>query len=204
MKMKEKELGMSAKNKRFWAMTDTQKRVAIAKDIIKQVEANKIKATSGTYIHLINLKSKVSKEDQALDKLFKEKGCKACALGSCFIALVDMGDKLKLSDITKVGEGARYDEDQSSYYYSELNDDDNWRPELRKIFSPKQLTLIESAFEDYKFIDDEDKALYSYESEHYPPDLKAAITFGKKYRSAKRRLIAICENTIKNKGVFKP
>lgn len=177
---------MSKKNEAFWALSRSEKRVAIAKDVIKLVNTNKIKPKSGTYLKI----PKRLREDEKLDKAIKEVTCTGCALGACFIGLVDQGDKLRVSDI--LGEFT----DLNGIRFGSVDDND-FRQHLRKVFSPKQLSLIESAFEKQHFEDD--KCLEDIEEQQ-----AQAIKFGVKFPSVNSRMIGIMRNIIENKGTFRP
>lgn len=178
---------MSAKNKKFHALTKEEKRVAIAKDVIKWIAEDKLIPKKGTYVGLPSSLSKDIHEDTPLDKVFEKEQCKACALGACFIAMVDLGNNIK------IGEYFERDFFCNSYADEKIKEDD-MKSRLKRIFTPTQVNLIECAFE-WENIDD-----WGVISRIQ----RKAITFGKKYNMSKDRLIAIMKNIIKNKGTFKP
>jgi len=185
---------LSAKNKAFWRLSKSEKRVAIAKDIIKQISKGKIKPKEGLYIHIKN-KKKINNEDIPLDSVFSNNTCQACALGSCFISLVNLGDNLRLSDI-EGSESAFY----RSWSIEALQDDYNWRKYLRRAFTPRQLSLIESAFEKRGITDEKDTLTFWNVNDV----TSKAKEFGRTYKKDNERLIGICKNIIANKGTFKP
>lgn len=189
------EKQMSAKNKKFWAATKGEKRVMIAKDIIKQIKAGHIRPKTGAYIKLS--KNKFVKTDGPLDQYFDKTPCNACALGSCFISLVTVGDKLKISDVANTD----YDGD---YFMTRIENDSPWRDNLREIFPSLQLSMIESAFEVSHMRDERDGDIGEIYQDDNRRTIKKSIMFGRKYVKSSDRLIAICRNIIKNEGKFKP
>lgn len=175
---------LSAKNKRFKALTKSEKRVEIAKDVIKWIKAKKVKVRSGKYI---KLPGRVSEEDEetSVEKIFQKQTCQVCALGACFVGMVDLGNDINT--------GGLFQKDLTG-----ANIDD-WvmRDYLRKIFSNKELFKIETAFELQVVVEE----ISDTDVEKYRV---SAIAFGKMYEREDQRLIAIMKNIIHNKGEFKP
>lgn len=188
---------MNAKQKRFWTLTKAEKRIAIAKDIIKQIKAKMIIPESGIYI--VPRKNRFLEEDKQLDEYFSKTPCGACALGACFIGIVDAGDKLKVSDILTLNDYS------TRFTMSDLDMSSKWRDELRRIFSPLQLSMIESAFEKTTMKDDEDRGRSANRLiDDNRRTIRASVAFGMNYRRDKERLLEICKNIIKNGGKFIP
>lgn len=112
-------------------MTKAQKRVQIAKDVLKQLRIGRLKPKKGVYVEpktAINIKS--VEPDIQVQKLIKDKACKVCALGSLMVCAIDRFNKLKLSETSS---------------YSKLDIFD--RTYLMKFFSYNQLEFMEAAFE---------------------------------------------------------
>lgn len=186
---------LSERNKRFWAMPKAKQRVAVAVDILKQLECNFYSAESGTYFefsHLDNIDSDSVplKLDELLAEAKKKKAiCNVCQIGAAFTSLVRLGDKAESQYFLGeggVGEG-------SGIGSIEM------RTQLEKVFSSDQICLIECAFES--------STSYNRPSEGYnaPYEVrKKAADFGGRYLSDKSRMVAICKNIIKNKGTFIP
>jgi hypothetical protein len=182
---------LSAQNKRFWEQSKPMQRVAVAKDVIKQINAQFLIAKKGVYLQA-GIKAEEIDPSVKLDKFFDElktKGqpCTVCGIGACFVSLVNLGNsvnaKSSFSDI-------------SCNDISGINDD-FMRPKLRKVFTPRQLTLIECAFErESHFGDDYADVPYKTKDE--------ACDFGYLYPNASDRLIAIMQNIIDNEGFFRP
>lgn len=190
--MRKQTTTMTAKNKAFWAKPKAEQCVTVAKDVIKQLEAKFFVAKRGDYLIFDKLKKSINTSTQ-LDALFsKVKStngkCEVCGIGSCFVSLVGLGNNFKSDKLF----GETIENGEHSW-------DVNMRPLLRKVFSPRQLSMIESAFEQSSYMDNKDKYSDIFES-----NMMDAIDFGNKYASSHRRLKAIMQNVIKNKGTFKP
>lgn len=184
---------LSARNKAFWAKKPAQQRIAVAKDVLKQIDNKFYTASSGDYCQFRNIENAVTAPTQ-LDDLFttlrKEKAtCAVCGIGGCFVSLVNLGNEVKTKDALGWTRITSFDGLNSS----------TMRKQLRKIFTPIQLTLIEAAFEEC-LMSSNGLDLTEDEKEH----IVQAISFGKKYKTDRGRLIAIMKNIIKNKGDFKP
>lgn len=196
--MKSKQLTMSAKNKAFWEMKPEKQRVAVAKDVIKQLNDKFLIASEGTYFILRSeFEDVISVKDVKLDEVLKsakEKGatCSVCGIGACFASLVNIGDNVLASEAFNT----------FSLVGNEDIKDHRMRPLLRKVFPSEQLSLIECAFEMSSGFDDDDD-IVSDDDELDEKKTKAK-KFGKRYKNDKNRLKAIMENIIKNKGTFKP
>lgn len=181
---------MSAKNKKFHALTKAEKRIAIAKDVLKWISKDKINPVKGTYVKLPGEFTSTISEESPLDKVFETEQCKACALGACFIAMVDLGNNIKLGDIFK------RDEYDDSFEQERINDWD-MKNHLNKIFNKTQMDLIESAFETDDMSTNGGWKIPS-------PSIQKAINLGYGYDENSDRLKVIMKNIIKNKGTFKP
>lgn len=188
---------MSARNKTFWAMDRTQKRIAVAKDVLKQLDSGLLTARKGTYLEFRKLRLQmINNLPNNLDKVFNlvsKKGatCDVCGIGSCFIATVRLGDDYETDKIF-----------ENNPLFTGLSlSSRQMRPYLRKIFTSRQLTLIECAFEqNYRHRDTTDK-LSSYV---FTQDVLEAVRFGLNYKNDEDRLRAIMYNIITNNGTFKP
>lgn len=173
------------RERRFNAMPKNRQRVAIAKDVITSLNTKEIVATQGSYLNSRQLwpdsKEFFSEEKENLDKqvrdVFIDKNppkCTACAVGSLFVCAV------KRHDAITIGEMNTFDRGNLTDY-------------LDKFFDQDQLHLMEDAFETYY-----DKTNRHNESYNEAED------FGRKYKTAKERMIAIMENVIANDGEFIP
>lgn len=178
----------------FNKMPVKKRRIMVAKDVLLQLEAGKIKAETGHYIQLkfvpdIDLKD--SREDikKNYDKISE---CRVCALGASIMSCTRLGNQLKFEDI---GAGV-----------ASLNNSAT-KGLLRKVFTPKQLMLIETAFEGHSPSSTR-VASYLFGLSRYDSLTNKEVEDCNKFRyrieDVNDRLGAIMKNIIKNKGIFKP
>lgn len=198
--MTKKETTMKLKNQKFWALSQAEQRVAIAKDVIKQVKSKWLLPTKGDYFEFYNLpydlrEKKIPKKLDTLFNTIKKDGgtCTACGIGACFASLVMLGDK---AEALSYADGDKYD--NIDILQDTSISDSSMRKLLRKVFEPHQLTLIECAFEKSDSMRDHEDRKRAFD-----PTYNAA-EFGRQHINAYGRMIAIMENIIANKGTFIP
>ncbi len=168
--------------KEFTKLTKKERKVAVAKDVIKQLK--NIVPREGVYF-----RAKVTKDQkdnilgEELKDYIPELTCEVCALGACFLSVVNIIDNFKITQ-----NHLEYFYNTSSWSDDLVIDDIYMFKHLKKAFSSTELILIESAFEK-KYM-----AGISLSYEKY----EKAVAFGRKYKSAKSRLKAIMENIVKN------
>lgn len=177
----------------FNASTKAEKRVAIAKDCIARIELGQFTAQRGRFCNIdadndgfladgFHLrKTKTSIKKTLNDNRIR---CRVCAKGSMFMSYIgrvnDMG-------FDKMSSGGTHN---LEYHNPPMT-------KLLEIFSKNQLDLMEYAFEgtgDYLWM----SSIFTQRNR------KQCKSFYKRYENSNERLIAICENIIKNKGTFKP
>lgn len=190
LKQTESYLKQVAKNNaKFKKLGKKAKRVAIAKDVIKQIEAKRLVPESGMgYLQPrdynldldeFNVSTTV---DLQIGAVLAGQTCDVCALGALFMSTIDIRDKATCESLT-IEHPADIDQEDIHTY-------------LEDIFSKEQLYLIEDAFESYG---------NSYEEDYEVVDITdRACNFGLKYSKADKRLVAIMKNIILNEGTFKP
>lgn len=181
-----KKIATKAPVKPFSRMSKAEKRVAIAKDVIKHIKAAKFKATKGTYLDA----GDVYRSGEELQKIILDAPtCKVCAIGAVFAADVIKRDNFILTDTC-----------------TKCIDSDEMKAKT-SYFSKDTLHTMEVAFEK-KIITDGVCGEGKYTAQGYRISYtelgKRAIAFGKNYRKSQDRLMAIMQNIIKNKGEFKP
>jgi hypothetical protein len=186
-------------NTSFNKLSEEDKRVAIAKDVIKQVKVGKYSAYTGTYVHINN----ELERNSSLQEHFDEITCDVCALGGLFMSNVKFNNQCTI-DTLKPRKFL----------------------DLLKYFSAEQLFLIEIAFECWDEnkilnIDSEnnlvDNSLWdgifvgfstldeiTNDLDTIRDKIENAYNFGIKYTLSDVRLIAIMQNIVKNKGEFIP
>jgi len=188
-------------------------RVAIAKDVISQLNSKKLIPERLTWVEDSKMgsiedfiESKVNKIDQ--DKLddfgidLREyvcniKKCEVCALGAIFISAVSLYNDMTIYPgyyrSTRNKNPYNWKPDSAKCYNWKIFEDLNTSP-LIKYFTKSQMELIESAYE-------------GYEGTHEVSTSKEKVickAFYFKYPSNKNRMIAIMENIIDNNGTFNP
>jgi hypothetical protein len=173
-------------NEEFKKATKAQKRVMIAKDVLAQIKAERYFPERGKWVRPFwsdDQKSIDIKLDpnSSIKDAFKSKAinsCKVCALGGLFMSCTNLNNNTTVGDM------------KTEYYIGEfVNDDVKISNGLNRIFTQKQLILIESYFEGSQgyFKGDNEKTLVFLES--YNDD---------------ERLEMIMQNIIDNDGTFKP
>lgn len=194
---------IAKQNKTFLKASDANKRVIIAKDVIKHVLSKKFIPSVGNYLR-INLNNTIDYSDQKhyllldtvqsevlgkeLQEIIGKKTttCKVCALGSCFLSLVNLEDNYKLS-IKKIDNLS----ENPDITQSEMHE------KLGKYFDKRDLSLIEATFE-YKNLP------FYVRKQLTDLEVNNAAKFGAKYKTESGLLVGIMKNIIKNKGNFKP
>jgi hypothetical protein len=160
-------------------MTTTEDpRVAIAKDVLKQLPA--LNPSKGTYVYKPNGNKNLHPNDQAqqhIDQISED--CQVCALGACFLSYIRLFNKITVDEITYIENSI----DPAHHTVKNA---------LREHFANEQLALIEAAFEGFRS----------------PADTTAVVKviedFYNKHPNPKKRLKAIMQNIIDNNGEFKP
>ena len=186
-----------ARNRAFLALTPAKRRVAIAKDVIQQLNAEKIIAQRGVYFDESGIEKVMEQtywagkgatgvaghgETQVCDLLETSK-CTVCGIGAAFVSAVRLGDDLKIKDLAADETWVR---------------DYQMRDYLKRYFDPPQVALIECAFE---------RGPYYRTNMNQAPsksDTRAAVAFGRKYDGDADRMRAIFQNIVSNRGTFRP
>ncbi len=158
------------RNTRFAKMTKAQKRVAIAKDVIKQIAARSIKPRFQIYLESPNqIAKKMDIGKQLCDVLPNRPACKVCAIGGMFVAAVGLFNDLPVDET----------------FVNRFVDAGPLKNRLLNFFGREQLREIEWCFED---------------NETWITNVNAP----KHRRDAAKRMAAIMQNIIENKGTFVP
>ena len=204
----------------FKKASPAQKRVLIAKDVIAQIKAKKIKPESGTFVSVEKVKGFISSSEAdkrtgvwnyAMIKLSNSEGsdadvrrlyfenkiqqCSCCALGGMFMSCTLYNNNTTVDNLSYAGEDIA----------DVILNEDNTEPlpnGLNNFFSVAQLKLIEQTFEG-----DNGAIISGVDSgtgEIIDKFSSRAEAFYNKYKRPKDRLIAIMQNIVKNNGTFKP
>ncbi len=189
---------MKPKTKTFSRLRAAAKRVAIAKDILKQIAAEQYNIQTGTWLEIDPVEEVSSKQldaetsarilqsvllgrKQTVVVNTKPASCTCCAVGAACASAI----RLFNQDTLKGSMDGGYD----------LGSYDDGVKILRKYFPVEQVDLMEAAFE---------IRTDSHHESASEASLEEAVHFGDRYDEAEARLQAICQNIIKNKGTFKP
>ena len=192
-----KEIEMTEQKKKKKRLAPWNVRVAIAKDVLRWIETNKMVVSYGGNYVILQDRNPVSFERAAIfsgeelasnvdaKQVLEDKKCIVCALGACFIAAIDRYNNIGCRDLLKDSRPNSINQGDTMAY-------------LRRFFHPEQLDLIEAAFERSS---SHCRTLSSYSDE-----IDKAIEFGYEYRTGGPTLglEAIMNNIIKNNGTFKP
>lgn len=175
-------------NEAFTNMTKAEKRVEVAKDLIVRLNIDQIKTTANAMMRFkINGLLSSEQTKNILNKV-PDTVCEVCAKGGLFMAYIGRVNKETVSS-------AREATSHSNLPSSRGN------KKLAEIFSMRQISAIEFAYEGVQFLKTDGKGRVITFSKEEVESFKA---FRKSHRSRKERLIAIAQNIIDNKGTFKP
>lgn len=163
------------RNRKFVKLNKKEQRIKIWKDIIKDLDSQKLVADTGTYLRVSESLYNADAKEQLCDVL-ESTSCVVCGIGATFVAAVKLWDKFEVGRFRGI-----------------FNNDNIMRSYLRKWFDAEQLYLVETAFEG-RVIHGRVKVA----------DEKACKQFVYKYNDRNGRLKAICLNAIANGGIFKP
>jgi len=181
---------IARRNRAFEQATPAARRVLVAQDVIAQIKAKRFTAETGTWTDMRAPGTSQLEHDASFQETFLDNPgvkCQCCAVGSLFLGCTLFTNKIENAEV-----------------------DDNWElgallferhkfgNGFEKLFSLKQLGLIEAAFEgETNFFQDDDWGVSDKE-------YSAATDFYLNHVNAEKRLIAIMKNIIANKGTFKP
>lgn len=171
---------------RFAKMTDAQKRVAIMKDVLEQLDAQKYIASS-TYFR--PLRDVWDTETQLIThESIRDKKCSLCAKGAIFVSR--MG---KFNDV-----GSFHSRASVADAACELG---TTLPEFPIRMADDIESAFESCIEDTKAFEDA-----TNEVEYDSPEFRELYSQQESWNKlpAENRLRLICANVIRNKGDFKP
>jgi len=168
--------------RRFRHMSKARKRVAIARDVISQLQSKRLIPKPS---HWVTVHSWLTERPAAgvdlREELIKSSGCTVCAMGAIFVSAVMREPDVKVSDDIMVGKR------------SEVANHGQIRSKLIKYFTDNQLKLIELAFErgrGWNFVDNDRD--------------QDAVRFGEQFPDERVRMAAIMSNIVDNNGTFNP
>jgi len=177
-------------NAKFKAMNAEEKRVAIARDVLAQLKAEKLIARAGTFLTGQNgdniVPPETDKDEELQTILQNTEVCEGCAIGGMFMCAVKKANKLKVGslesfDFSRATHASRHG-------LPEITEDDAFNY-LSKFFSRNQLDMIETAFEFGDGARSSDDA---------------SADFVRDIEDDSERMRLIMENIVVNKGKFVP
>ena len=160
-------------------MTRAQMRVAIAKDVLKQISLHRIKIRAGGYwsIGPSGPSSFIYNIQPVGQEEIKEKHCTVCAAGAAVTSAIRLFNEEKISTRNSC-------------------DDDAVFIAGRRWFTKRQLAMIEAAFEDPGA-----RPMVEHITFH---EIDRCEQFAERNKSSIGRAKAIFENIIENRGNFVP
>lgn len=196
---------IARRNRAFENATPSERRVLIAKDVIAQLKASRLIAQRGIWTAMsargLDIDGAASFQSTFLNN--KNVACSCCAVGSLFIGCTLFANKIcndAIQDNPELG--------------NMLFCGDQFANGFDKLFSRKQLGLIELAFEGATVFLDGDVFREIKPVAVTEKEIDAALSFFKQHfnnqdescplDNSRARLIKIMENIVANKGTFKP
>lgn len=191
---------IKARNAWFNSLTPEDKRVAIAQDVIEQLNLQKFVATSGEYFIAEDIPNTNSLQ-KAIDN--KEVQCSVCAMGAVFASRVRLGNECNIGAVNST--------------YAELGNvqvnSDNVLNYTTDIFTEEQMRIMEFCFEgrdvdmmfkpNWVYLSDFDsEEEYEAEVDRITELNRKCEAFYEAYYSEEDRMRAIMNNIISNKGQF--
>lgn len=163
----------------YYALSPAQKRVAVAADVIAQLEARTIEAGWSYFVTYVGNFPPGDLRKSFLEAADDMRPCEVCALGALFYSQVSLGNGVTLS--------------RSFACFTR----DHLTRKLEQIFEESQLDLIEAAFE-------KNATVASVNKHPTPPNTGRAVAFGAMHKLRHERMIAIMKNIVENDGTFVP
>lgn len=185
-------------NDNFDQLSLQEKRVAVAQDVIDRLQQEQYIAEKGSWV--FSYSWSLLDHDLDVKTLLVEnkvQGCGVCALGGLLLSCIAYKNDVTVEGVLEVARQSSGSNDFRSYSASK---------HLKELFEPKQLELIETAYEGasgffynrFKW-DEESESLLTEK------EFKTALNFyGSHNVSNKARLTLIMANIIANNGEFVP
>lgn len=172
----------------FKRLSKSKKAILVAQDVLQQIKAKKYIPEKGAYITNVWHDIKEGDIRKQFDKI---KTCEVCALGSMLLSCINLGNSITTDDLNLDVAGSV--RGINSFKIEGL---------FNSIFDPYQLLLIETSFENYN--SDSDRYANDVLGQRLSDDdIYKCGKFYYKYTTSLNRIKAICNNIIKNNGIFK-
>lgn len=175
---------------RFENLKKRKQRVLVALDVIKHLNTEKFQAEAGAYIDNVSLKDGTNGGNRDIKKTLKKvEACSVCAMGACILSVAGYKNTLNWDDVGGQTSELNYDKIRN----------------ILTMFKPKQLLMIETAFEDYHSGADRiARQVFEYEEDLTADELEACRQFYRAHDNDRDRLMEIMKNIVRNEGKFKP
>lgn len=184
-------------NAEFKKATKAQKRVLVAKDVLAQIKAKRYIAEAGMWVRP-NWSHKIDSCSiditDSVQKLFADRSiesCNVCALGGMFMSCTNLNNNTTVEQL---------EDEVADRLGEKIEHGENLSNGLNKIFTSKQLQLIEMYFENGEGWFGE----YGYTGCSNGTDQHHIEAFYEKYPDDDDRLKEIMKNIIANDGTFVP
>lgn len=85
------------RNRKFRKMSDDEKRVAVARDVLSQLDAEKYVATPGMYCRVdipFDDNERVAEADADMSVVIAQTSCEVCGIGALFASTIRMQNKI--------------------------------------------------------------------------------------------------------------
>lgn len=196
------------RNAWYNTLTKPQKAVAICEDVLLQIKNEKYTMKSGKYVSLQiadNITTRTVKDifkKTALDEVIAAKSitCQVCAMGSCLMSAVRLGNQVEVCDVIEFDES-----DLKENYWGEVligagdlvsqSENIEWT-KLEEAFTVKEYKAMEFVFEDSDIHD-------TFEDDEESEEVISALSKSEyKKLSSTEKMIKMCKQIIKAGGYF--
>jgi hypothetical protein len=180
---------------KFEKLSKDKQRVVVAQDVLDRIALKQIIPNGGSFCTINDNNGEHYDDDIQVSEILKKPKttCYACAKGGLFLAYIGIVNNYS-GDVFGYG-----------YFRDSQELDSEEMKKLSKIFTPKQLSLIETTFEHKSY--DWNTPLTTQEEEkcfdfHKKYGYKKGENEFNTYSDKTKVLKAICNNIIKNEGTF--
>jgi len=193
---------MNKKQEKWKSLSKAERRVALAKKVIRWANTGKVRPVTDSYAVTYRKggETSITSDDlyrRVTPRAVKDirKNCRVCAVSALALARIELFDQITWEDME--AEGADYMDDPivnlapSSLFQHYADGNDEMARVLRGAFSYAQIGLIVAAF-------DRGRGAFG------PASHVAAVNFGMDFGNTHDRLVAIMQNIVDHDGTFKP
>lgn len=181
----------------FDQLNINEKRVAVAKDVLANIAANKLKPANIGYL-IVNPAEDVDVEISMGEYLEQSQRCHVCALGGLFYSYLQLDKEVGSQPFNNIS--------NCIYGVTILEN-------LVSLFDFSELTRIEIAYEGYDVNDDLYNEIFPNKKsnevdlkleEAYTAELTKLKIYHNHFYDSHQRLTAIMKNIVRNNGSFNP